>query len=119
MQQTASSPVAIATSHKPVISMLSATLRGTRADAGPISPPNLLTGPARDLRTRPQAAHTVRGAAATSLLHTRRVLPSTETKPGKAPKNVDYIGEASLPSLFSPSTLYPHSPALSTSSYIT
>jgi len=38
------------------------------------------------------AAHTVRGAAATSLLHTRRVLASTETKPGKAPKNVDYIG---------------------------
>lgn len=38
------------------------------------------------------ATHTMRGAAVTTLLHPRRVLPSTETKPGKAPKNVEYIG---------------------------
>ena len=40
------------------------------------------------------AAHTVRGAAATSLLHARRSLASAECKPGKAPKNVDYVGES-------------------------
>lgn len=38
------------------------------------------------------ATHTMRGAAVTTLLHPRRVLASTETKPGKAPKNVEYIG---------------------------
>lgn len=35
----------------------------------------------------------VRGAAATSLLAPRRGLASAECKPGKAPKNVDYVGE--------------------------
>ncbi len=36
----------------------------------------------------------VRGAAATSLLAPRRGLASAECKPGKAPKNVDYVGES-------------------------
>jgi hypothetical protein len=31
-------------------------------------------------------------ALATVLLYKRKVSPMTETKPGKAPKNVDYIG---------------------------
>lgn len=35
----------------------------------------------------------VRDAAATSLLAPRRGLASAECKPGKAPKNVDYVGE--------------------------
>lgn len=38
------------------------------------------------------AAHFVRGSLVSSLLYPRRVSPSSETKPGKAPKNVDYIG---------------------------
>lgn len=43
----------------------------------------------------PAAAAQVRGAAATSLLAPRRGLASAECKPGKAPKNVDYVGEPS------------------------
>ena len=39
------------------------------------------------------AAHFVRQAAATVLLSQRRTSPAAETKPGKAPKSVDYIGE--------------------------
>lgn len=38
------------------------------------------------------ASHFVRGSLVSSLLYPRRVSPSSETKPGKAPKNVDYIG---------------------------
>lgn len=41
----------------------------------------------------------VRGAAATSLLAPRRGLASAECKPGKAPKNVDYVGEPLLATL--------------------
>ena len=36
--------------------------------------------------------HFVREAAATVLLSHRKTSPASETKPGKAPKNVDYIG---------------------------
>jgi hypothetical protein len=42
------------------------------------------------------AAHYVQGSACTALLAHRRTSPATETKPGKAPKNVDYIGAHSL-----------------------
>ena len=38
------------------------------------------------------AAHYVQGSAITALLAHRRTSPASETKPGKAPKNVDYIG---------------------------
>ncbi len=38
------------------------------------------------------AAHYVQGSALTALLAHRRTSPASETKPGKAPKNVDYIG---------------------------
>lgn len=41
------------------------------------------------------ATHTMRNAAVTAMLHPRRVLPSSETKPGKTPKNVEYIGLSS------------------------
>ena len=37
-------------------------------------------------------AHSVRGSLVSTLLYRRRVSPSSETKPGKAPKNVDYVG---------------------------
>ena len=37
-------------------------------------------------------AHAAAGAAVTALLARRRVPPSTETKPGKAPRGVDYLG---------------------------
>ncbi|KAL3137832.1 hypothetical protein ABBQ38_005086 [Trebouxia sp. C0009 RCD-2024] len=38
------------------------------------------------------ASHYVTDATVTVLLKERRVSPASETKPGKAPKNVDYIG---------------------------
>ena len=38
------------------------------------------------------AAHFIRGSVVSSLLYPRRTSPSAETKPGKAPKNVDYVG---------------------------
>lgn len=38
------------------------------------------------------AAHYIRGSLVSSLLYQRRISPSSETKPGKAPKNVDYVG---------------------------
>ncbi|KAL6765072.1 eukaryotic translation initiation factor 2B gamma [Haematococcus lacustris] len=38
------------------------------------------------------ASHQMNQALATVLLYPRKVSPVTETKPGKAPKNVDYIG---------------------------
>mmetsp|Transcript_15489 Transcript_15489/g.33608 ORF Transcript_15489/g.33608 Transcript_15489/m.33608 type:complete len:476 (-) Transcript_15489:297-1724(-) len=38
------------------------------------------------------ASHQMNGAYATVLLSHRKTSPTTETKPGKAPKNVDYIG---------------------------
>jgi len=38
------------------------------------------------------AAHRVNAATATVMLGRTRTSPSSETKPGKAPKNVDYIG---------------------------
>ena len=38
------------------------------------------------------AVHFVREAAATVLLSRRKTSPASETKPGKAPRNVDYIG---------------------------
>jgi len=38
------------------------------------------------------ASHQLNGATATLLLGRTRASPSTTTKPGKAPKNVDYIG---------------------------
>jgi hypothetical protein len=40
------------------------------------------------------AAHFVNNSTVTLLLAPRRTSPSAETKPGKAPKNVDYVGEA-------------------------
>lgn len=40
------------------------------------------------------AAHYVQGSACTVLLAQRRTSPASETKPGKAPKNVDYVGAA-------------------------
>ena len=39
------------------------------------------------------AAHFIRGSVVSTLLYPRRTSPSAETKPGKAPKNVDYVGE--------------------------
>uniref|UniRef100_A0A7S0S6S1 Translation initiation factor eIF2B subunit gamma n=1 Tax=Chlamydomonas leiostraca TaxID=1034604 RepID=A0A7S0S6S1_9CHLO len=38
------------------------------------------------------AGHQLNGSLATVLLFKRKVSPTTQTKPGKAPKNVDYIG---------------------------
>lgn len=38
------------------------------------------------------ASHYVTEATVTILLRERRVSPASETKPGKAPKNVDYVG---------------------------
>ena len=38
------------------------------------------------------AAHFIRGSVVSCLLYPRRTSPSAETKPGKAPKNVDYVG---------------------------
>ena len=38
------------------------------------------------------ASHYVTEATVTVLLRERRVSPASETKPGKAPKNVDYVG---------------------------
>lgn len=43
------------------------------------------------------ASHYVTEATATALLKERRVPPALETKPGKAPKNTDYIGADLLP----------------------
>lgn len=37
-------------------------------------------------------SHQLSGALATALVGARRVSPTTETKPGKAPKGVDYLG---------------------------
>ena len=39
------------------------------------------------------ASHYVTEATVTALLKERRVPPALETKPGKAPKNTDYVGE--------------------------
>lgn len=39
------------------------------------------------------ASHYVTEATVTALLKERRVSPALETKPGKAPKNTDYVGE--------------------------
>ena len=39
------------------------------------------------------AAHFLRDATATVLLSHRRVSPASETKLGKAPKDVEYVGE--------------------------
>ena len=39
------------------------------------------------------ASHYVTEATVTALLKARRVSPALETKPGKAPKNTDYVGE--------------------------
>ncbi|PRW60694.1 translation initiation factor eIF-2B subunit gamma [Chlorella sorokiniana] len=51
--------------------------------------------------------HYVKEAAMTALFGRRKVLASTETKPGRSPKNVDYVGlEAGSDRL----TLYVHSP---------
>jgi translation initiation factor eIF-2B subunit gamma len=38
------------------------------------------------------ASHYVTEATVTVLLKEKRISPASETKPGKAPKNVDYIG---------------------------
>lgn len=38
--------------------------------------------------------HHLTNAAVTALFGRRRVSPSSETKPGKAPRNVDYVGES-------------------------
>ena len=43
------------------------------------------------------ASHYVTEATVTVLLKERRVSPASETKPGKAPKNVDYIGALTKP----------------------
>lgn len=51
-------------------------------------------------------AHHVREAAMTALLGRRKVPASQETKPGRAPKGVDYIGLADCERL----ALYVHSP---------
>ena len=48
------------------------------------------------------AAHYVRGSLVSSLLDPSRVSPSSETKPGKVPKNVDYIGAPHRRNLVSP-----------------
>ncbi len=40
------------------------------------------------------AVHFIRSAMATVLLSQRRTSPSSETKPGKAPKEVEYVGES-------------------------
>ena len=42
------------------------------------------------------ASHYVTEATVTVLLKEKRISPASETKPGKAPKNVDYIGEFHL-----------------------
>lgn len=42
------------------------------------------------------ASHHTSDATVTVLLKERRVSPSSETKLGKAPKNVDYIGTSAL-----------------------
>ena len=42
------------------------------------------------------ASHYVTEATVTALLKERRVSPALETKPGKAPKNTDYVGEKLL-----------------------
>ena len=39
------------------------------------------------------AVHFLRNATVTVLLSQRRVSPASETKLGKAPKNVEYVGE--------------------------
>lgn len=39
--------------------------------------------------------HHLTNAAVTALFARRKVLPSSETKPGKAPRNVDYVGGCS------------------------
>ena len=41
------------------------------------------------------ASHYVTEATVTVLLKERRVSPASETKPGKAPNNVDYVGMGS------------------------
>lgn len=38
------------------------------------------------------AVHFVRQAAVTVLLSQRRTSPASETKPGKAPRDVEYVG---------------------------
>lgn len=38
------------------------------------------------------AVHFIRSAMATVLLSQRRTSPASETKPGKAPKDVEYVG---------------------------
>lgn len=50
--------------------------------------------------------HYVREAAMTALFGRRKVLASTETKPGRAPRNVDYVGLTEDDRL----ALYVHSP---------
>ncbi len=42
------------------------------------------------------ASHYVTEATVTVLLKEKRISPASETKPGKAPKNVDYIGVSHL-----------------------
>ena len=42
------------------------------------------------------ASHHTSDATVTVLLKERRVSPSSETKLGKAPKNVDYIGMSAV-----------------------
>ena len=38
------------------------------------------------------AVHFIRNAMATVLLSQKRTSPASETKPGKAPKDVEYVG---------------------------
>ena len=42
------------------------------------------------------AVHFLRNATVTVLLSQRRVSPASETKLGKAPKDVEYVGEGTL-----------------------
>eukprot|EP00887_Chlorella_sp_A99_P003033 scaffold9.g3033.t1 len=73
----------------PTLDALRAALDRVRTDSFVLLSGDLVAEPC----LRPLLlAHHAAGAAVTALLARRKVSPSSETKPGKAPRGVDYIG---------------------------
>lgn len=87
----------------PTLDALRAALDRVRTDSFVLLSGDLVAEPC----LRPLLlAHHAAGAAVTALLARRKVSPSSETKPGKAPRGVDYIGLGERGRLL----LYAHSP---------